>query len=57
MKNKENHTTYTNIMAFNYKTEKGMGLTKSQEKLLGKATLSIQIKFNDFFTEPYSRHI
>ncbi len=46
-----------NIMAFNYKSEKGMGLTKSQERLFGKATLSIQIKFNDFFTEPHSRHI
>lgn len=31
MKNKGNHTIHTNIMAFNYKSEKGMGLTKSQQ--------------------------
>lgn len=31
MKNKENYTIHTDIMAFNYKSEKGMGLTKSQQ--------------------------
>jgi len=55
MKNKKNHTKYTNIMAFNYKSEKGMGLTKSQQGTFVANTRLMAVNITKTYDELLAR--